>query len=277
MTAPTGADVVRTAARIVAQPGLRYGSFDCTDRCHPNLSGCCDCSGLTSDTLALLGVGQGCEGSFAQSRRFHAAHTGLPYSQAIWTPGAFGFQGINEGQGGIPGKDEGHVGIFVGDGIHTLEARSHFAGVGMFYAASLRWDWCGMPVGVTRAGSSAQPSPTPNAPAASGLTATEETTTMIALPPSATTPKGEVGTARAVPELNLVLLESGGRLDGDVPVAGDKSGTKHYWAPPASAAVPGWHLLGIADMRPVTGEHAIVARFGFPNGDTGTYKTAIVG
>lgn len=275
----TGFDVVRESVRVFLTPGVHYGSFDCPHRCRPDQAPhCVDCSGLTSYVLNKLGVpfrASDCTGSFQQARELHAAGRGMSVEKAMRTPGALLFQGVNEGQGGIPGVDPGHVGFSAGDGFHTLEARGHYSGVGVFYRLPSAWDWAGMPVGVENV---VKPVPVPPAPIVLPDVVTvqnEETLTMIVLPNTATTPHGEVATARAVPELDLILLESGARLKDDQPVAGDKSGTKRFWVPPKAAQVPGWNLLGIADLR-ASAEKAIVARYGFPNGDTGTYKAQLV-
>ena len=265
---PTGNDVVRLALATLRIQGVHYGSFDCADRCHPNLyPHCMDCSGFTSFVLNGLGLGVGCEGSFEQAREAHAAGHGLSTSEALLTPGCFLFQGINEGQGGTPGVDPGHVGISAGDGIHTLEARGHEAGVGSFIGTSLLWDWCGMPAGVTR--TSSPPVPPSTVPPLS-TSSKEYPMTMVALPRSSATLAGRVATARPIPAFNFVLLEDGGRLHGDVPVD-PHDNQRHWWAPPADVHVPGMQLIDITDGRDA-GIQAVIARYAFPNGSTGTYQ-----
>lgn len=266
----TGHDVVAVALRTLQISGVHYGSFDCADRCQPNLwPHCMDCSGFTSYVLNSLGVGDGCEGSFAQSRRCHAAGTGLNIEIALGTPGAMLFQGVNEGQGGTPGVDPGHVGFALGDGEHSLEARGHWSGVGMFYARSLVWQYAAMPPGVSRA-SAPSPKPLPNPSPVTPLGGIHMG--MIALPAQPATLKGRVPTARAVPGFNFVLLEDGGRLKGDVPVkAGDPQ--RHWWAPPKEHQIPGWQIIDVADMRPHL--NALAVRYAYPNGDSGTYIAEI--
>jgi hypothetical protein len=92
--------------------------------------------------------------------------------------------------------------------------------------------------------------------------------TTIALPNS--TP-GRVGTARPIPELNLVLCENGGRLVGDHP-----TGRNHFWAPNDALvrSLPPGSLLDIVDLRPL-GVPRIAALYDFHNGDVGTYLADI--
>lgn len=276
---PTGSDVVAKAIELTHLPGIRYGSWDCSARCEPRQSGCEDCSGMTSADLTELGVGAGCEGSFFQSRRFHAAGTGMSFEQAVKTPGAFGFVGVNEGQGGTPGVDPGHVGIFVGDDQHTVEARGHWAGVGIFIARSIVWDWCGMPPGVN----DPVGVPVPPIPELPPLAVQEDDNmTTLVLPDTRDTTHGRVPTARAVRGYNFVLLENGARLAGDVTV--DTTGnnkSRHWWAPPEiHTQVPGAQILDVADLRVrgegIAPENAIVATYGAPNGAILTYKARII-
>jgi len=149
---PVGLDVVHAGEMILARHP-RYGSYDCRDRCHPETSGCMDCSGFTSAIMRAIGLDWGCMGSFWQSRYFHQHNTGMSIAQAFVTPGAFVFRGPNEGQGALDGSKDGvwsgHVGVSKGDNKHSLEARSHSAGTGEFDIRSLTWDWAGMPPGVT--------------------------------------------------------------------------------------------------------------------------------
>lgn len=272
----TGLDLVATMRWLTSpntNPGVHYGSYDCNDRCHPDIGNHCgDCSGGTSRALELNGAGHGCEGSFAQARRFHDAGTGLSLADALWTPGAFGFVGINEGQGGIPGRDPGHVFMFEGDGLHSLEFRGHEAGVGRFFATSHVVSWCGFPPGIKRTGQVSQPDDTE--PMAPNLAKIRRLSSMICLPNTKDTPGGRQGSARVVPEYNFVLLEDGARLSGDVNV--DKTGVRkdrHWWAPPQNVAVPGMQIVDIGDLR-VVKEHpqqALSVRYAYPNGDSGPY------
>lgn len=139
----TGQDIVNTAITVLR--GTHYDQ--CGSRCFPeNWPHCVDCSGLVSACLRLNGLGEhGCEGSFAIMRRVYGANLELSIDQARHVPGAVLALGVNNGRGGIPGVDPGHIGISVGDGIHSLEARGHWAGVGMFTIDSIgRWDGAGM-------------------------------------------------------------------------------------------------------------------------------------
>jgi len=275
----TGSDIVRQASALLDIPGIHYGSFDCIHRCLPDQPPhCVDCSGLTSrvQALLLLVADDFCIGSFEQARLCHQANTGLPFSLAVNTPGAFGFQGINEGQGGRPGIDPGHIVVFVGDGIHTLEARGHASGVGMFFASSLRFDYCAMPPNVARVPQGTPPTPTP----LPTFVNQENPMGMVPLPATNATPATKVATARAVPNFNFVLLENGGRLIGDTPV--DPSGvdrTRHYWLPPVADRIPGWTIIDVADLRTLgkgmAPENAIVVTFADPSGAVQSYKAAI--
>lgn len=261
---PTGVDVVRAASQIL--PGTHYGSTDCAHRCHPEWAPhCCDCSGLTSSVFRRIGLvgADYCTGSFQQAIDSHRAGGGMSIEEARHTPGAGLWRGKNQGQGGIPGQDPGHVGISVGDGVHSLEARGHWAGNGLFLLDSLVWDFAGMFAGVVRAsGPTTEPLPKPPPEL-------EDPMGMVAFPPKV---KGqsEIPTARAVKGFNFVLLENGARLKGDVAI-NDGTG-RHWWAPPQDAAVANWQIIDVVDLHPVTGEHAIGVMYGFPNGDTGTYK-----
>lgn len=264
---PSGHDVVATAVAILNTPGIHYDQ--CGSRCFPeNQPHCVDCSGLTSAVLRRLGLGEhGCEGSFAQMRRVYAAGTQLDIATAFRTPGAVLAEGVNNGRGGIPGVDPGHIGISVGDGVHTLEARGHWAGVGTFAAGSLRWSGAGVLPGISAGAPPPVPVPLPP------LAVQEDPMTMIVLPRKPNTPVGRDATARPVKAFNFVLLEDGARLEGDQAVAGN--GDRHWWAPHAGQ-VPGWQLIDIADLRPATGEKALAVRYGYPNGDSGTYRANIV-
>lgn len=127
-------------------------------RCHPDQSGYSDCSGFTSFGMNQAGIPWDCDGSFDQARRGHQAGTGLSIDEARHTRGAWLFEGMNEGQGGIPGVDPGHVSTSLGDG-RTVEARGHSSGVGIFTFDSLRWDWACKPPGL--GGFDQQPAPNP--------------------------------------------------------------------------------------------------------------------
>lgn len=93
--------------------------------------------------------------------------------------------------------------------------------------------------------------------------------TTLALPSSGHTPRGRNASARAVPALGVVVLENGGRLDGDKP-----NGKTFVWRHPAVPANA--KLLDIIDLRPL-GLHQIAAQYdiGDPSGP-GTYATDIL-
>lgn len=261
---PTGLDLVRAMSAVLSIPGAHYGADDCPDRCHPEFwPHCEDCSGSICAAVRRAGPDWGCLGSFAIAQKCHAAGPGVPFDVAVNTPGMMGFQGINEGQGGRPGVDHGHVVLFPGDGVHSLEARGHWSGIGLFVAASLVYDWCGFPPDFTRVGKPSVAVPMPP------LAMEEDAMTMVAIKPM---PNGEIATARPVKNFNFVLLESGARLKGDVAI-NDGTG-RHWWAPPANVRVPGWQIIDVADGRAI-GRQSIFARYGFPNGDTGTYEAQI--
>lgn len=266
----TGHDYVAAHLHAVTIPGAYYGQ--CASRCFPeNWPHCTDCSGSTSAALRYVGLGEnGCEGSFAQARRCYAAGTEMSVDEAFHTAGAWVFEGINNGRGGIPGQDPGHIGTSVGDGLHSIEARGHWAGIGVFRIDSLVWSGAGMPPGVAKV-TGAPPGVTIPPLAVQE----DDTMTTIALPGHVgATPSGRYATARPVKAFNFVLLENGARLAGDIATA-DNTG-RHWWAPPPSAHVPGWQILDIADLRPL-GRQSIAVLFGFPNGEAGTYEAGIIG
>lgn len=97
-------------------------------RCDPLSSGYADCSGAVVAAARHVGVTIDCTGSFAISRMCHAAGTGIGTDEARNTRGALLFLGENEGQGGIPGVDPGHIATSSGDGT-IVEARNHNAGI----------------------------------------------------------------------------------------------------------------------------------------------------
>jgi hypothetical protein len=135
-------------------------------RCRPDIYGYADCSGFTCYGMMKAGVDLGCTGSFALARIGHAQNRGISIDQARRTRGAWLFRGINQGQGGEPGVDPGHIATSLGNG-NTIEARGHIAGVGVFPFDSLTWDWACLPVGLTGFGTAptAQVS-TPSSPVA---------------------------------------------------------------------------------------------------------------
>lgn len=275
---PTGVDFVAAMSDVLSIPGAHYGADDCPHRCNPELwPHCEDCSGSVTAAARRLGLAwaNDCLGSFAIAKLGYAAHGVIPYSVAIWKPGALLTQGINQGRGGIPGEDHGHIGMAVGDGIHTLEARGHFAGIGMFYASALHWDGCYFPPGVDM--DAVGPSPTPNLPAYAPGTLEDDLMTTIALPASNATPAGQHGIARAVRgAFNFVLLEAGGRLEGDVLIAGSSPTDKrrHYWKPQPKDLFPGSTIFDVQDLRPI-GVEAIEAIYARPDSTLDTFMVRI--
>src|SRR6185369_3756149 len=128
---------------------------------------------------------------------------------------------------------------------------------GVFNAGSLRWDWAAKVPNVTYGGSN----PTVPVPVLS-TKRLEKNLTMIALTPTAGTQAGRVASARPVPEFNFVLLEDGGRLQGDVQI----DAHRHWWAPPnLNKEIPGAQIIDVADLRtmpPPYRENAIAVRYG---------------
>lgn len=272
----TGEQVRDAALAVFRIGGVHYDQ--CGSRCHPDqYPHCVDCSGLTSFVLNELGLVEGCTGSFQQAREAHRVGGGFSIDAALNTPGCLLFQGINQGQGGVPGRDPGHVGISAGDGVHTLEARGHWAGVGVFFGRSLVWQWAGMMPGVTT-GAAPMP-PVDPSPLPPNVVLEDQTMTMLAMPPTNATPAGKGATARPIRGFNFVLLENGARLEGDVlvdPTGADR--TRHWWAPPNLHDDPGIQLVDLADLRHGengTPEHAIQVNYAKPNGAIQTYKAAI--
>lgn len=264
---PTGHDYVAAALETLRIPGIHYDQAP--TRCSPQIwPHATDCSGLTSRCDDLVGLFHGCEGSFAQMRRAYAAGTQMSIEEAFRTPGAWLAEGVNNGRGGVPGRDPGHIGISVGDNYHSLEARGHWAGTGLFVARSLVWTGAGMPPGVSR-GTVVPPPPPPPVPHPNPLLE-DDPMGMIALPATHDTVAGRVPTARVVKAMNFVLLEDGAHLAGATRI----DAHRHWWAP-ASGQVPGWQIIDIADLRPFNRQELAV-RYGYPNGDAGTYIATII-
>lgn len=273
---PTGLDLANAQRAVLTIPGAHYGSWDCPHRCNPELwPHCEDCSGSLTAALRNIGIDWGgCLGSFEQARICYAAGGLIPFSVARVTPGALLCQGINQGRGGIPGVDPGHIGVSAGDGLHSYEARGHTAGIGIFRIDSLVWTGCYRARNITY-GAAPAPTPQPVPPLA-----VKDDNDMISMPNTHLTPAGRVATARPIPSRNLVLLEDGARVDGDMPVAGAPASTR-WWAP-HTGQIPGWQLVGIVRLPAEAAgtpyaNGSVVARYEFPNnGGSGTYKTAIV-
>lgn len=265
MTEPTGDLLVVTARDLLA--GAHYDQ--CGSRCWPeNPPRCVDCSGLVTAVRRHAGLigDQECDGSFAIMRQVYATGQALTIDQARHTPSAVVAQGINNGRGGIPGIDHGHIGFSVGDGIHTLEARGHESGVGLFLFDSLVWDGAGVLPGV---GTASTPIPTTLPPYAME----EESDEMIALPNTSATLTGRTATARAVKNFNFVLLEDGARVVGDVNVdPTDHDKQRHWWAPLPKDRTPGATIVAVA--KSLDGK-SIVARYANPDGSSATYNAVI--
>lgn len=275
-------DLIRRGVRYNQGPG----------RCDPRRSGYTDCSGSICALNAYVGGHDfGCTGSFSLTRQAHdlvrrGAIRALSIEDALHVPGALLSQGANEGQGALDGSKDGvwpgHIGTAWGDGRTTWEARGTRAGVGLFVAGSLRWDWACEPW-PWLADSGAPTSPKPRDVAYANAGALEDDD-MLLMPPTRLTPKGRVPSARAIPEFNFVLLEDGARLVGDHPV-GDPADTRaHFWAPPKEAEVPGWQLVGV--MRVTRAQCAahklsekphgyVILRYQYPNQKTGTYAAVV--
>lgn len=266
-----GWQVVAQASADLRTQGAHYDQ--CGSRCTVWLwPHCVDCSGLTSGVLNQLALNEGCTGSFQQAIESHHGGERLTLEQALWTPGAFGWQGINEGQGGEPGVDHGHVVIFVGDGVHTLEARGHESGIGLFIATSLVYDYCGMMPGVLRLTSTTPPPVAHPLPAPAPI---RKPSAMIKMPNTPRTPTGRDASARDVPEFNFVLLEDGASVDNDMPVdPKNPNGSRRWWAPPPNVRPAGATLVAGGVMKSDDGKR-LIARYAYPNGDSGTYSSNI--
>jgi hypothetical protein len=91
---------------------------------------------------------------------------------------------------------------------------------------------------------------------------------MIVLPQtgidSSGKPNGRTPTARIVKAYDCVILEDGGRCEGDTQVGTDKS--THVYIP--KSLPPGSHIVGVAKVE---GQRMLIARYNYPNGDSGTY------
>jgi len=111
---------------IAKNDAYRYGSWDCSDRCNPERSGCADCSGLVCAALRNQGVDVGCLGSFELARICYSKGGLIP--TGVNEYGSLLFMGINQGRGGIPGVDPGHVGTDLGNG-YVVHALSHKWGI----------------------------------------------------------------------------------------------------------------------------------------------------
>src|SRR4051812_29420046 len=95
------------------------------------------CSEPTRWAAARVGVTTP-DGATAQYLHCRDEGTTMPVEQALHTPGALLFHFGHEPRdlGDIPA--DGHVAISVGDGVHTIEARGHKYGTGVFEATGSR-------------------------------------------------------------------------------------------------------------------------------------------
>ncbi len=96
-----------------------------------------DCSELTKWAAARVGDPIP-DGATAQYLYLRDHGTTMTVDQALHTPGALLFHFGHEPKnlGDIPA--DGHVAISVGDGVHTIEARGHKYGTGIFEATGGR-------------------------------------------------------------------------------------------------------------------------------------------
>ena len=261
----TGLDLVHAELQLINNVHPWYSQLG--DRCHPDWTHHCDCSGLQCWALNHVGVGFPCSNSFAMAQYGHQHGLGISREKAATTPGTWFVIGANEGQTDF--NNHGHIGLLVGDGVHTIEARGHIAGVGVFTLSSLGWiDYFMYAPGINYKTDAIPPTVTPKRWRGEGE--------MIPLPQSHTS--GTRG-AFAVADFthNRIQLIGGGRLAGDQPDPHGHPGMK-YWIPPAKAWVPGMQLVGIGDGRLDAGEreNVIVAAYQYPNGDIGTYRATIL-
>ena len=150
-------DFVLFAERIAAG---NYYYYQGAGRCDPLRSGYADCSGLVVASLRRVGIAIESTGSFALARMGHAADAGLSITEGRRTRGALCYIGTNEGQGGRPGIDPGHVAISRWDGT-TVEARNRRAGIGIFDYDNRGWDWVGRNHWTSTTPTPPEPTPTP--------------------------------------------------------------------------------------------------------------------
>jgi cell wall-associated NlpC family hydrolase len=137
-TIPTGSSTTAQnfLATALAQQGKPYvyGATALTSDPNPKAF---DCSELTKWAAARNGVTIP-DGATAQYLSIRDHGTTMSVDQALHTPGALLFHFGHEPKnlGDIPA--DGHVAISVGDGVHTIEARGHKYGTGVFEATGNR-------------------------------------------------------------------------------------------------------------------------------------------
>jgi hypothetical protein len=111
--------------------------------------------------LRTQGVDLGCQGSFWLASECHRHGGQLSIADGINTYGALLFMGINEGRGGVPGRDPGHVATSLGNG-YVVHALSHRHGILVTPASWCRWTGAYRNVWMT--GSTPGPTPQPPPP-----------------------------------------------------------------------------------------------------------------
>ncbi len=123
-------------ATALAQKGKPYVYGATAQASDPNPKAF-DCSELTKWAAERVGVTIP-DGATAQYLYVRDHGTTMSVDQALHTPGALLFHFGHEPKnlGDIPA--DGHVAISVGDGVHTIEARGHKYGTGVFDATGNR-------------------------------------------------------------------------------------------------------------------------------------------
>lgn len=121
-----------------------YYYYQGPGRCDPLNSGYADCSGQVVASYRHIGFDMVCTGSFQLAIWAHQEHRGISYDQARSTRGALCWIGINEGQGGVPGRDPGHIGWSLGNGL-TCEARNSRVGIVIADFDWRGWDYFALP------------------------------------------------------------------------------------------------------------------------------------
>lgn len=263
---PTGRDLVSAAFALMREhPPQWYSKQE--PRNQPPWTHHADCSGGLCYLLNAVGVPYPESNSWNMAVHCHQLGLGISLEEARHTPGAWFIIGANEGQTNIQGL--GHIGMFVGDGIHTFEWRGRYAGVGVFdYRSHYRIDYCAHAPGINY-------SPTKPLPPIVVPKEKKHSMGMIVLPNTKLTPVGRAATAVEDFTHNRVLLEDGARLVGDHPT-GD--GHEHYWEPDEKDQIPGWSLVGIAPGP--TGVFTkypkyIVVRYAWGDNNGGTYIATV--
>ncbi len=136
---PIAQEFLQTALAERGKPYV-YGASASPSDANPRAF---DCSELTKWAAARVGVTIP-DGATAQYLYARDHRTTMTVDQALHTPGALLFHFGHEPRnlGDIPA--DGHVAISVGDGVHTIEARGHAYGTGVFEATPGRFNFAGM-------------------------------------------------------------------------------------------------------------------------------------